>query len=174
MMQYVAYEPTVEIVGRAILATTGGPDDLTLDALQRRGVSAVDPDGWYPQQVWLDVLKELDQGGMLNMVMVGMKIPDSLTLPAQVGSVEGALASLDEVHHAHHRGGEIGHYRCEHVAEHHVRMVCDSPYPSDLDYGIVFATTRRYVGRGRAFTVVRAASPSRRHGDDCCIYMIKW
>jgi hypothetical protein len=174
MAQYIAFEPNVEVTGRTILSTIDGLGDQALEAFRQRGVNKIDPDGWYPQQIWLDVLKEMDQRGFFNMVAVGMKIPEDAAFPPDINTVESALESIDVAYHMNHRGGEIGHYRYEKIGDRHVRMVCDNPYPSDFDYGLIYAMTRRYAGHRADFTVTRADSPCRRKGDDRCIYDIKW
>ena len=174
MAPYVAFEPGVEINGQTILATIDGLGDVARAAFQQRGVAAIDPDGWYPQQMWLDVLQELDQSGAENLVSVGMKIPEHAIFPPEINSLHSALASIDVAYHMNHRGGEIGHYHYEKVGDNHARLVCDNPFPSDFDYGIIYAMTRRYAEQGMDFKVVRAESPCRHNRDDYCIYEVTW
>lgn len=174
MAQFVAFEQGVEITGQTILATIDGLGDAARTAFQRRGVAEIDPAGWYSQQMWLDVLQELDQSGLGNMVSVGMKIPENAIFPPEIDSMHSALASIDVAYHMNHRGGEIGHYHYEKLGDYHARLVCDNPYPSDFDYGIIYAMTRRYAAQGMDFKVVRADSPCRLKGDDRCIYEVTW
>jgi hypothetical protein len=57
MAQYMAFDSNVEIVGRTILATIDGLGDEALAVFLQHGIADIDVDGWYPQQMWLDVLR---------------------------------------------------------------------------------------------------------------------
>lgn len=177
MAQFVAFDPAVEVRGAAILSTIEGLEADVRPLLERHGMSDVQPDAWYPQQAWLDVLKDISEArgeAVFDLVSIGMRIPDSAVWPAEVDSVESALKSIDVAYHMNHRNGEIGHYLAEIVGENHVRVTCDNPYPSDFDYGIIYRTAQKFMPEGMAATVWRADSPSRLEGDEMCIYDVTW
>jgi hypothetical protein len=179
MAQFVALDPNVEVNGAAILATIGGMEEDVMPLLEQHGIADPKTDQWYPQQAWLDVFKEISEGwgaggGMFDLVSIGMNIPDNAIWPPDIDTVESALKSIDVAYHMNHRGGEIGHYRAEVIDQSHIRMICDNPYPSDFDYGIIYRTTQKFISPGTQFTVSRAASPCRLQGDEKCIYDITW
>ena len=174
MTEFVAFDPRVETKGAAILATVKG---LAFDVgpiLKRHGLDEnLDPDGWYPQQAWLDVLREISlmQGGTtLELVGIGMKIPETADWPPEVTTVDEALSSIDVAYHMNHRYGEIGYYHAERIDANTIRVTCENPFPSDFDYGIIYGVTRLFHDHSREFYVERAARPCRKNGDDQCIY----
>lgn len=174
MVQFIAFDPNVEVLGRVILSAVAGLGKGALEVLRAHGLEDPQPDQWYSQQAFLNVLKTLSESGLLNLVAVGMKIPEVAKWPSTVDSIEAALASIDTAYHLNHRGGEIGHYVYEKIGERHVRLTCTNPYPSDFDYGLIYATARLYALPGTRFYVVRAESPCRLNGDDTCIYDVTW
>lgn len=175
MSEYHPYDPAVEVSGAAILSTIAGLQDDVLSVLAAHGIGQITADGWYPQQAWLDALRDISTGGgILDLVSVGMRVPDTALWPPEVDTVEKALLSIDVAYQMNHRNGEIGSYHAEVIEEGHVRLMCDNPYPSDFDYGIIYQTTRKFMPRGQVFTVRRADSPSRKNGDDMCIYDVTW
>jgi len=175
MAEFIPYDSLVEVSGAAILSTIAGMEDNVLPVLAAYGIDQPEADEWYPQQAWLDVLKEIsDNGGLLDLVSVGMRIPETALWPPEVDSVEKALTSIDVAYQMNHRNGEIGSYHAEVVDEGHVQLMCDNPYPSDFDYGLIYQTTRKFLPKGETFIVRRADSPSRKHGDDMCIYDVTW
>jgi len=174
MVQFVAFDPAVEVSGRVIQAAIAGLGKGAVEVLEAYGIKDPQPDQWINLQTFLDALKALSEGGLLNLVAVGMKIPENAEWPPDIDSIEAALESIDTAYHMNHRGGEIGHYVYQKVGERHVRMICTNPYPSDFDYGLIYAVTRRYAPAGSRFYVVRAESPCRLSGDDTCIYDVTW
>jgi len=172
MAQFIALDPNVEVIGAAILATTLGMEQDMTPLLAEFGIVDVRPEGWYPQQAWLDVLREISNTS--DLVAVGMKIPKTALWPPGIDSVAAALKSIDVAYHLNHRNGEIGSYRVEVIDDQHVRVICDNPYPSDFDYGIIYQTTRMFLPRGASFTVQRADSPCRKNDDACCVYDVTW
>jgi hypothetical protein len=172
MAQYVAFEPQTEVLGAAVLSVTQGLGKVGAQALDKHGIKDLTADGWYLQQAWLDALKELAEDG-LNLVSIGMEIPRTAVFPPEIDSIHSGLASIDVAYHNNHRNGEIGCYGYEKISENHVRMTCINPYPSDFDYGIIYAMAQRFSGGVRVL-VERAKSPCRLKGDDRCIYEVTW
>lgn len=180
MAQFVAFDNKVEVNGQIILATIAGAGEGIHQLLASKGISRVDPQQWYPQQVWLDVLYDIStgvggsRGPIFDLVSIGMQIPLHARWPDGVDSVETALISINEAYHMNHRNGEIGYYRAERVADKHIIVEAGNPYPSDFDYGIVYGLAKRFLPHGTYFKVVRADRPSRLYGDDHCVYHVIW
>ncbi|MBI5929632.1 MAG: hypothetical protein HY862_10010 [Chloroflexi bacterium] len=177
MTQFIALDPNVEVSGAVILAAIAHLKTDVVPLLDKYGIFDVRPDKWYPLQAFLDVLKAINDGWQLgsstvDLMSIGMQIPDNALWPPEVTSVEAALNSIDVAYHINHRGGEIGHYQIETTEPHHIRMVCDNPYPSDFDYGIIYRTVKKFSPKGQIFQVQRADSPSRLKGDEVCVYDI--
>ena len=178
MAEVLLAEGTVEVSGAAILATVAGMESDIEGLLEAYGIDDLSADGWYPQQAWLDVLNTIGDTNagyaMLDLVSIGMRIPENALWPPNVTDVVTALESIDVAYHMNHRGGDIGSYRAERVGPNAVDVYCDNPYPSDFDYGIIYATVKQWLEPGMGFAVLREASPSRLRGDDTCIYRVRW
>jgi hypothetical protein len=113
-----ALSPNVEVIGRAILATIAGLEKDIHPLLEEHGISEIHPDEWYPQQLWLDVLEAISEGwgsrgAIMDLVSVGMRIPENALWPPEVDNVEAALFSIDVAYKMNHRGGEIGSYTAQ-------------------------------------------------------------
>ncbi len=177
MAQFIAHDPNVEVVGAVILSAIAHLKSDVVPLLEKHGIFDVQPDRWYPQQAFLDALRDIQEGwsfgnSTVDLMSIGMRIPDNAVWPPDVNSVEDALESIEVAYQLNHRGGEIGHYEIEFAEPHHIRMVCDNPYPSDFDYGIIYRTVKKFSPKGQTFQVQRADSPSRLKGDDYCVYDI--
>lgn len=174
MAEYIAFDEHVEVNGQTILSTLAGVGEAVRPILDRYGLSSLQPEEWYPQQAWLNVLKDIHDGNFLNLVGIGMAIPENAKFPTEIDSIDSALKLLDTAYHMNHRNGEIGHYHYQPVSEGAIDVICDNPYPSDFDYGIIYGLVKRFRPEGTEFKVVREPSPCRKKGDDICIYHVLW
>ena len=177
MSEYVAFEPQVQVKGAAILATLLGVGRDLVDPVARKcGLVDIQENEWYLQQAWLDTLKSLDEnrtGGTLNMVSVGLTVPDTANWPTDIDSIEAALFSIDVAYHMNHRNGEIGQYRAQQINEHLIDVICDNPYPCDFDYGIIYGVARRFRPKDMGFSITHDPGTCRRRGDKACVYHVE-
>lgn len=177
MAEYIAFDPNVEVRGILVEAFFLAEGDSIRPILQELGVTRIDPYGWYPHQWVLDLFREVAQreGGSMNLVHIGAAIPEQAEFPPHVDNVEAALNLLDAMYHLHHRGGEAGDYQVSRVASHHLAVTCHTPYPSDYDYGLIYALTKRFRPRRSGFVVRRDDdAPSRITGGDTCLFHVTW
>ncbi len=151
------------------------PDEAN-DILSEHGPYPVETDKWYPQQAWLDALREIAEGpcnAMFNLVAIGIKVPEYASFPPDIDSVIAALHSIGTAYHMNHRGGEIGSYEASVINNHQVDLVCRNPYPDDFDYGLIYGTTRRFCPKNLHFTVYHDNEvPCRKRGSDSCTYHV--
>ena len=106
--------------------------------------------------------------------------------PPEIDNIEAALASIDVAYHMNHRiQGEvlfdpatgimkegIGHYRYQPGGDRGGVMVCETPYPSEFDRGIITGTARRW--RPTVEVTLDESKPTRKRGADSCTYLVKW
>lgn len=109
MAEYVALDPNAEVLGITINATLSSMGD-PIEILKKYDLYPIVNDVWYNQQKWLNAFKELAQTNFLNLVAIGMKIPDLAAWPPNVVTVHDALASIGMAYPMNHRNGEIGSY----------------------------------------------------------------
>lgn len=176
MSKYKALDPNVEVMGAAILSVVDSLGDLTLPILKANNIDPLLADNWYSQQDWLNAFDELSTKNFMNLVAIGMKIPDNAAWPPHVKTVHDALASIDVAYNMNHRNGEIGGYHYEQTGERTGVMVCDNPYPSDFDYGIIYRTVQKFRDSDtKQFTVkVDTSVATRKKDGGSCTYLINW
>lgn len=179
MAEFIAFDPNVEVMGTNYLTLIElvPRQALVREALEENGfqIGEIQAEKWYPQQSLLNVWKVLAMDVSFDLVAVGMRIPDLFQFPPQIDSVESALGGLNVAYEMAHRGGEIGEYRFEKTGERSGTMICHNPYPSDLDYGIVYRLVQKFRTDNHPFTVRRDENaPSRKTGGDSCTFNIEW
>lgn len=164
--------------------------------LVRHGILEPDPSGeltfpesrWFTLESWLSAFETIRREvGPSALVQLGTHILKNPKFPADVKDVEGALQSIDTAYHLSHRksgvlmidgsSGKmlegIGHYRFHRAssAKRRVDMLCDTPYPCEIDIGIVTAVARRFAPRA---TVQHSARGCRSTGAVLCAYEVSW
>ncbi len=179
MKPFQASSPSVEVNGETVLSVVAGMglfETKAREILATNGIQDPQPGRWYPQQAWLHAFKEISERlGPSTLYQIGAKIPESAKFPPEINSVESALKSIDMAYRMNHRGGDIGRYAMELVEPGKARVVCDNPYPSDFDRGLIEAVAKRFKPSG-SFVVVEAEPdrPSRKQGGETCTFRVSW
>lgn len=175
MTKYKALDPNVEVMGAAIMSVTSSLGDEVLPILKEHNLNPLEAENWYTQQDWLNAFAALSEKNFMNAVAIGMKIPDNAAWPPDVKTVHQALSSINIAYGMNHRNGEIGGYHYEQTGEKSGVMVCDNPYPSDFDYGIVYRTVQKFMTEGdRPHVKLDGDKPTRKTGGKSCTYLIDW
>jgi hypothetical protein len=194
-VQYRAFEPGIETLGAAVMAMVGGFGPLRSIVermLCRKGLvdcdvqPGLDVNAWYSQQAALDALREVDERfGTEILFNIGAEIPNNAVFPASVVDIDSAIRSIDIAYHLNHRRAGrvmydpasgtmdegIGHYGYEKLGPGHILSTCMTPYPCELDLGIVATMARRF----EPHTIVEhVGSQCRRHGAQACTYSLRW
>ena len=190
MPQYVALRPDIEVLGQPALnvfAAMGAYANQGQRIAARHGIKPFSATDWISHQAWLNTLRDIAQLiGEHTLFSVGKRIPELIAWPPEVNTLEAALGSLDIVYHLNHRrAGQvmfdpntgvmlegIGHYFYRADGKRRVIMVCENPYPSDLDRGIIAGVARKYQP---AVEVEQDDSkPSRKRDGESCTFIIRW
>ncbi len=176
---YRAADPSAQVLGAIVVGFIECSQRQEIwSILERRKLTNVDPDKWYLLQNWLDVLSEIaqDSGAMFNFVSVGTHIGD--TAPLLAGneniSFEEMMLQFNENYQRSHRGG-VGEIFTEQIAENHVKCTYTTPYPDDLDYGVLYGLARRFLPKGTDFVVQFDDSlPRRDEGGEYSVMHVIW
>lgn len=182
MPQYQAYDPAVEVWGASMLGCIRGLEKAGLASgealalLSERGVPEVAPEGWYPQQAYLDMLRELERRhGERALRAMAREVPDTSKFPPGIHTLEQALQTLDFAYQMNHRGGPIGRYACVPLGPHSVELICENPYGCAVDLGILDALVSQFTPPGtRPHITHQLGTPCRRLGAEACTYLITW
>ncbi len=179
MKPFEASSAAVEVNGETVLSIVAGMgmfETRAREILARNGIQDPQPGRWYAQQAWLDAFKEISERlGPSTLYQIGSKIPEKAKFPPQIDGVEAALKSIDQAYRMNHRGGDIGRYAVEVIAPGKARVVCENPYPSDFDRGLIEAVAKRFRPSG-SFVAVEHESgrPSRKAGGPSCSFLVSW
>ncbi|MCC6555815.1 MAG: hypothetical protein IT372_22870 [Polyangiaceae bacterium] len=190
MEKLKAFRDGIEVRGQSMigLTTATGPyAGLALKILARHGIREIHVEAWYSHQACLDAYRDvIAEVGPQTMFTVGKRIPESALWPPDIKDVEAALRSIDVAFHMNHRIGGvpmfdartgqmtegIGHYRCERVGKRRIDVTCDTPYPSELDRGIIVGSGRRMEPTLDA--VLDETRPTRLRGAGSCTFIATW
>lgn len=195
-MEYVAFEPGIEVNGQTVYTVVDGfgsfrrlaENMLLEEGIGNRspeGAYRIDLGGWYPQEAWLRAFRRIGADvGQSVLYDIGLKIPANAKFPEWVIDVPSAVRSIDIAYHMNHRKrGQvmfdpatgtmlegIGHYGFDHKpGTRVVTSTCQNPYPCSFDHGIVTAMARRFDPRS---VVKHLEGSCRRKGGMSCTYVV--
>ncbi len=176
MAQFVTFDRNVEVNGATIMSVVNGMGTFKEKGkkiLEQHGLKDIQPEGWYPQQAWLDAFKAIAENyGEKTLESIGKAIPTSAKFPPDVDDIHKAIASIDKAYHMNHRNGEIGYYRYTQVSENSGVVECKNPYPSAFDRGIILGMARRLKPGARIS--LDTSKPTRTSGADSCTFIVQW
>ena len=182
MAQFIAFEEGVEVNGQTILSVVEALQigkEFRTAILAKHGIENPQPAVWYSQQAWLDAFREIAETiGDRTLFMIGKVIPEHADFPPAIDTLEKALSSIDVAYHMNHRKGEIGHYTLTSFDEEkrEATMVCNNPYPSEFDRGIITTMLRRFRPKVsfKYEVILDTNEETRINGGESCTYRILW
>ena len=180
---YQTFDPKAELNGYAFL---GFIQCLRKEEirpyLEAHGLDHIDPEGWYPVQVCLDMMSDLAQGRpgevMFDFVAMGLKVAETTHYPPEFEHL--SLPKIFEIGNegyktVQHRGGDAGEIVLEIVGPKHVIQKLRTPYPDDVWYGVFYGFCRRYLPPGTHFTLYYdPKAPRREQGAEYTLLHITW
>lgn len=176
MTQFVAYNANAEVLGASMMPIIGAMGAVALPVLASHNLGHILTDKWYSLQDLLNAFRELHDANY-DFVAVGMRIPDDARFPPNINSIESALQSLNEAYHLNHQN-EGGGWEVHMISENEIACISSTPYPSDMEYGIIYGLTRRFRPQGVNFTVYHEdtvdGKPNRKNGGQSCLYRVIW
>jgi hypothetical protein len=170
MPKLVASTPNAEIIGQAMLGIVNNlRHDELLPLLTQYGVEKIDPERWYPQQIFLDIYRDMQDGKINsseNMVAIAVKIVETAVFPPGINSVETMIQAISMIYKSNIRNvPETEGYWGEIVGPGHAVVKDNSPYLPDSTYGFIWALVKRFRPEGSQF-VVRILNPNAGVTDD--------
>jgi len=124
--------------------------------------------------------------GNAALFTIGEKIPENAVFPPEVDSIEKGLASIDVAYHMNHMKGTqlmfnaqtgdkisgIGNYHFILLSGGEAEIICDNPYPTAFDEGIIFAIAQRFNKASVVYLLQEKSSRSAVGGKD--VYLVQW
>lgn len=169
-----------EVTGHSILAILGAMEVVRARALRilaENGIAPVKAESWYPVPALLNSLRLIfEKIGPSTVRAIGRKIPENARFPPDMDTLEKGLRSIDVAYRMNHRGtSDLGGYMYEQVDRRRARMICENPYPCDLDLGLIEAICDRCRPKDSLWVRIEHDPKScRRRGDASCTYIIDW
>lgn len=145
--------------------------------LKQYGFTEIDPNEWYPDQMYPDMLKlrSQQQGAMQNFVAVGMSVIDTAIFPENIVTIEDGIRALVDIHILNKRNtAPEDIYTIIASEPGHIRLIDGTPYPHDVVYGFIYAMTRRFCPKDHSFRVERAYLNPEQPDAAGAIYDIHW
>ena len=129
--------------------------DKIADILSMNQLHAIDSDRWYPAKLLVQILTDISlaRGGALDLTSIGMKVPDTIIMPAEIRGIGDALLSWNEIYQQNFRSGHAGWYEVSTLNANHMRVTDYTPWPRDLSFGMLQGLARRYVRANERFEV---------------------
>lgn len=156
---YVAGTPEATVSGQAMIAFSSNLQAELIDPiLKNHGLEHIDENQWYPHQLWMDVLKEVEDtlGGNANSVFIafGKRVVETAVMPDTMQTVDDALNALHAIHHANLRDiPEDEGYFVEKLGEGNYIVYHNTPNPDTAIYGFLWGMVVRFKAPDEMFVV---------------------
>ncbi|MFP4321828.1 MAG: hypothetical protein ACLFTK_05175 [Anaerolineales bacterium] len=180
MSNIEALGPDAEVLGGAINGFVGAVNsENIIPYLEQVGMTHIDPDAWYPKQMYIDlwnIILQDSHSSMMDFVSIGMTIAET-AWPAELDGqpFEDILLGWGEQFDVVNRGEDRGYVRPEKLGPNAYALAIRTPDPDDLHYGIVYGVCKRFLPHGVHFKVAYDdATPRRDFGGDETVILITW
>lgn len=140
-------------------------------------IDEIDPTGWYPLSITMDVSRALVEKtrNALILVSVGTGLVDSLELPGEIDSIPTSIELLIQFFHNETDNVPPEHgYHSLSVEENRVTFVDHTPFPHDMVYGYVYGLARRFSPEDVVPIVERTYLNPDEPDSDGAFYEITW
>jgi len=172
--------PHAEVWGGAVLgvanalAASGVPWRDVVHLLEQVGIELPRAEAWYSLEKNLAFHAAVEQGhGREAVRAMGRAIPDTARFAPDMDTLDRALRVLDVAYQVNHRGTGIGGYYCSLHLPGRAELVCENPYPCDLDRGILERLAEQHGGP-LAQVSHRPGPACRRLGARACVFDLRW
>ncbi|MDA0245204.1 MAG: hypothetical protein OT477_17450 [Chloroflexi bacterium] len=142
--------------------------------LQKYGLGGLRRHEWCQLQIRLDLLR--DMGGDSreeNLVLLGQKAAEFLRFPLEVNTIAKAFLRLNDVYQAQHQGA-VGQYEVQAIGRHDLRLLAQTPYPCEFQYGVCVGLAKRFLPPHAELTVQCHRLPATAAGYQQCVYEVSW
>ena len=139
------------------------------------GIHDPQDDQWYSAEVGVEFYQRVwKEYGPHTVYDLGKTIPEMAIFPPDIKTLYDALSTLHLSFEMNHRGGYMGFYRMvsHDEAQNTVIVQCYSPYPCDMDRGLLVGLGRKYANTVRVY--VDDTKPSKQKGGHESWYIVKY
>ena len=179
MAPYQCMQASAQVRGEFVIPMidSAGPfQDIPLKILADNGINEPQPGEWYSYQAYLNSLKAIAaKMGPATMFLIGKWMVEDSKWPADMDSMDRLFEALDQTYRAYHRG-ESNSYKTAKVDEKNIRVTSQSPYPEDVERGLIETLVRKYKPKNvlTARVKVDPSQPSKSKGSNSSSYLVSW
>jgi len=175
MAEFMVYHSDSEVSGQVMLDSIHAMGRAARSVVNKHIIGELDPDGWYPQQTWLDILREAADEMQLDLLTIGNRVAANFQMPDGAFSLSRLLELVEDSYHTTHRHADPVHVSATQVAEREVHIVDNSPYPDEFQYGVIFGLFQKLMPMDANLTVrYDDGAPTRSDGADATTYIVTW
>ncbi len=177
-IQYRAKHLDSQVSGEFLLCFIYGSglfSKVLLEALASHGIKNIRLGKWYPQQPFLDTMRTIQKTiGDVLLRQVGLNIGGHISLPPSVEDIPSLLDSLPKIFSMHHKR-DPKHVQVVKQADRTAQVTFNSPYPPNLDCGILTGLLERFAKPPENLTILNQGQPAEciKSGRDLQ-YIVKW
>lgn len=163
----ITYAPDAQVLGVAVAGLfTALAYENYAHILTRYGLNTFDRDELYPQQLILDILKEIrDQVPQGGFYLADIGYATAQDISPEHGTLRHDLRGLAQAYPGWNRkaGGRIW---VETTTPGPIRVIDNTPYPHEMIYGILLEHTQRYGMSNQVYELERTAIEKNPEFDD--------
>lgn len=171
--------PDAEVLGAAINGFVNAVNSNNiLPHAEKLGMTDLDPNKWYPKQMYIDLWNSIissNSQAMFDLVSIGMTIAENAWPPELEGQpFDELIMGFGDGFNAVNRGADRGYVKTMRREPNQYALAFRTPDPDDIHYGVVYGFCKRFLPKGKTFTVQYDTNITRRDegGDETVILVI--
>ena len=167
-MEYKALSEDAQVIGEGILTFINafGQRDLAMKILSKHGIDEVQNGKWYPQQNYLNAMKELEQLiGALMLTKIGTKAVVTVQLE-QAGNIFDFFSKVGASYNINHKGDTQSYYKIIEKGDDYFILETNNPYPDSFDRGLYEGFARQFHPSAKVSTIDKGLEKRQ--------YKIRW
>ena len=177
---YVAGSPEALVIGQTMLAFTQNVTaDMITPILEKLNATDIKADEWYPHQLWLDILKEVETtlgAGEASQIFVafGRQVVENAVMPPELKTIPDVLNALHAIHHANLQNvPEEEGYALIVNSEKDYTVLHNTPNPETAIYGFLWGLAARFRENDEIF-VIQKLEENPHPEKARSAYSVKW
>ena len=157
-MNFKTFSPDTEIQGISMLNAIETLKQFNIpiaDYLEQHGLTDIDGEGWYKEQLWLDILNKIyTKFGPNTIFTLGKGV--GAKVPAFDLDFRSLLNSLGPVYNRYHRNTTTEYFVVENYDEQNKKatMAKHNPYPVEYSKGLLIGMMRKFKPNPYSLPVV--------------------
>ena len=149
MKIYEQHSDDIEASGAVFLGyieSMGPFKPMAEKTLSKNGIEQVELEAWYPRQIILDILKQMDKnGGSTAVFQMGKKMAKNTQIPDGIDSYEQMVLATPEVYPVYNRNcpADKDFIKAKKIGPNKIKYTYHTPYPTSAIKGFLTYLLRK-------------------------------